>query len=371
LVRVQKSYCHQDSCYYTFDTLIIILIRCCFCLLIDSLTYSFCGLVSLIYLYAFVMVPYWLSAYLWRYWAWKTYHNYSWIYDYIFNQEMPLLNQRPYIISNNPYSINDMFYSSPDEMQNITQFLCDYIRHTNYDHKTYYDYYDSQRPIYFIIDEAHNYFHSRNFANGKFVELLTILSQCRKRKIKFICITQFARQIDIWFRTIADYGILMNQWSILGAPITKCNVYTNPGDLLELCIEHQSMFHIGDNDTRQKYLDSYYYNWSLFREKTFLLQDFAKLRKSYHYLASEIHNTVYVSWFNDHERSLPNMSCYFESDQYKKFYNDLFDWNPPIIQCPPDIDLKTTQSTIHSKSDFEHSTNNYMSPWRPPRRRRD
>jgi len=128
-------------------------------------------------------LPYWVSSYVGSYGNGKTYHTFNWIYEYILN-EIKDLSDVPFIITNIPYMVADMFFSSPDEIQNVIQFINDYIRHTNKDHKLYYDFYAMQRPIYIIIDEAHIYFHARNFANGKFTELLKPLSQCRKRKIK-------------------------------------------------------------------------------------------------------------------------------------------------------------------------------------------
>jgi len=299
-------------------------------------------------------IPYGITVYQWMFGDGKTYHGFSTLYSDI------LVGENPYVIGNIPYSQVDLFYSSKEDMQSIVLLLCNYIMHTNVDHKLYYEYYDSQRPIIFIVDEAHLYFNSRDWASGQMSMMMIALSQCRKRKIKFIVISQKTWFIDKTFRVLADYTIKMQKTKSIIGKVTKAMTYYNPWDILDLDTDTLSLSDVINNEHKIIRAEQYLMDESIFFPLTPLLKPLALFDHSYHLLAQEQYNTVYVTWLDDTARAIPKMTSYYDRDWYTSLYSDLFDWLPPSILLPwHDItDTTSIPLTTHEKSESGPYTSN-------------
>lgn len=111
------------------------------------------------------------------------------------------LNPDGIVIGNVPYDFVDVHYSSYEDLEKILEHVLLYIRKTN-DVQTLWFY--TFRPIYWIIDEAHTYFFSRNFKRFNTWGLLT-MTQCRKRDMQMVFVTQTPAQIDILIRRLSPW----------------------------------------------------------------------------------------------------------------------------------------------------------------------
>lgn len=122
-----------------------------------------------------------------------------------------------FIISNVPYGVVDLFYSTPDELLQVIVLLEHYISVTNDQINEYYDNVHKYKNIIVICDEAHLYFDSRHAVmKGNNMEKLNlVLTQCRKRKVKFYMITQRLSNIDIRLRKLCDYVEEYKKYNIL------------------------------------------------------------------------------------------------------------------------------------------------------------
>lgn len=211
-----------------------------------------------------------------------------------------------FIISNVPYGVVDLYFSTSEELQDVIVLLEDYIEETNKNISSYYVNRSDFRDIVVVIDEAHMYFDSRNF-NVKWwnMERLTrVLTQCRKRNIKFYVVTQRLTNIDIRIRRLTEYieEYTLSQFPffrkffkrVFGLPIqwVRRKVYENKWDIAD--IEADQTMKIS-NTMYDKTLKK---EWLLYKEffspLTFWLHRFAKSFSSVKNLAKEQHNTYYV-----------------------------------------------------------------------------
>lgn len=289
------------------------------------------------------------------YWKGKTYYVYAQLYHAISRWH------NPYVIGNIPYSQVDLFWSSPDELSSVIQLLSDYIRHTNVDHRIYFDHMDQQRDIIVVIDEAHLSFNARDRAkvDAKMSSLLVALSQCRKRKIKFIVISQKTSLIDKTFRICADFTVKMDEVNIILGTITKARTYVNPGDIMDV---DTNMITIGDEWLISRRSESLLVDSNVFFSMSDYLDYFNRFFSWRQRLNDEKYNTVYVTGFSDTARAIPQYSCYFDRDGYQSWYDDLFDGHAPIIPYPQsykwrDSALIDIPKITPSKSDSEQLTN--------------
>lgn len=142
----------------------------------------------------------WCFVYFWNFGAWKT----LWV-----SQETILEKEKKptFVISNNPYYYSDLYYSTRKELEVIINHLERFATETNFDLLNYFNTLNNQKNIVVIIDEWHLYFDSRHFSSKSpmIEKIWLILTQSRKRKIKFKIITQRPSSIDIRFRKLADY----------------------------------------------------------------------------------------------------------------------------------------------------------------------
>lgn len=140
---------------------------------------------------------YWVKLVVWEFGAWKTLATiaYSWRMKKKYWDDLIL-------ISNIPLDFVDFIYSSCDDIRFIFQLLIEYINKTNSP-----DFLPPKKRILFIIDEIHLYFPSASWWSFvKFAkEDLIVLTQCRKRNIEIIAITQELWQVSKRFRVLSPY----------------------------------------------------------------------------------------------------------------------------------------------------------------------
>lgn len=128
----------------------------------------------------------------WQFWRWKS--KYSYMEVFLRKQQNPDW----ILISNVPYkdinwnSLVDLFFNSKQDIAKVLDCLKYYIDMTN-DENTLKEMYFP--PIRFIIDEAHVYFPARWFKEFD-ADMFDIMTQCRKRSILIVFITQEIPQLD-------------------------------------------------------------------------------------------------------------------------------------------------------------------------------
>lgn len=154
---------------------------------------------KLLDLIRWVEEEYGLRLVTWTFGSWKTKNT--------FREAFLWKLQNPYwiIISNIPYKdfewndLVDISFDSKDDLRMVLNYVFDYLRDTNT--------FDILKewlfvPIKIIIDEAHLYYFSRNFKSFD-MEMMTILTQCRKRLVSIYFITQELNQIDKFLRRLS------------------------------------------------------------------------------------------------------------------------------------------------------------------------
>jgi len=144
---------------------------------------------------------YWLSFITWDFGAWKTF----WIGAELYNK---IKNEDPEVclISNVPWAICDMHYNSLADFTLLIDYLYRFFTETNNDLE---DYEKHWKDIVIVMDEAQLYFPARWFADKdqkeRWSKLWVILTQCRKRFLKFWATAQRSKMVDKNFRVLADY----------------------------------------------------------------------------------------------------------------------------------------------------------------------
>ena len=144
---------------------------------------------------------FWSSLIIWDFWTWKTY----WVENicYIAKSKYP---QDILLISNIPNSIVDIPYNSPEDLKQILEYMFRFFIETNWDIEYYNKTY---RDIILVVDEAQLYFPQDWTVLSWDKELLwkvrVILTQCRKRNVKFYLCTQRWKTVNINIRRYTDY----------------------------------------------------------------------------------------------------------------------------------------------------------------------
>ena len=208
-------------------------------------------------------------------------------------------DNKVFVISNVPYTRCDWFFSSEADLLEVFSVLDDRCQKTNYDVENYAKFRKNYKDIYLIIDEAHRYFDSRSsLLKGNNIEKMNnVLTQCRKRNIRIVAITQRLSMIDIRFRRLADYVEEYKRWSFLGLYWVKHSVYENRGDLAD--IETDNTVRIA-SDWSEKTLknDSMLYS-EFFAPLTMGIQLFSLCSSSYRRILKEYYNTYYICALTD------------------------------------------------------------------------
>ena len=171
---------------------------------------------------------YWLSCVMWNFGSWKTFG--------VFLESFGLDKNKTCVIANVPYSNVDFFYSTPDDLKHVFEVLEEYTDKTNHKIKNYFDNQKKVKDILLIVDEAHLYLDSRSSLRaGSNLERMTrLFTQCRKRKIRIVFITQRLTQIDVRVRRLADYVEEYHKGSFFGLYRVRKTVYENRGDIADI-----------------------------------------------------------------------------------------------------------------------------------------
>lgn len=154
----------------------------------------------------------------WNFWSWKTFFTEFESYELAFN------NPDYLIISNIPFSRVDIPYNSFNDFAKILDHMYKYFATSNNELKEL----DKYKNILFIMDEVHLYFPARQSMDKNRAKLRnklnTILTQCRKRNVKFYFITQRVQKTDIEFRRLSEFIYYLNFNRFFGLPINRLSI---------------------------------------------------------------------------------------------------------------------------------------------------
>lgn len=273
---------------------------------------------------------YWVSFIQGMFWKWKTFLAFANLYSEIINDR-----DKYHVVSNIPYSFVDTFISSRQDLLNFLRLLADFIEATNTDIKS--TFYAESKTIYIILDEVQNLFPARWFSSWQIDDIIIQLTQCRKRSVKFIMITQKPWLVDKTFRILADYTINMERMNIPFFDIYKAYYYDNPWDIIDI---NTNIAMIDSWDWWFKSPDAIIEQMSLIKSEIFrplsdIFNVFVRFSWWYHVLSEEEYNTKYVTWYSDANRqTLPTMHSYHTTDYLINFVDDIYYWEPPHIIRP-------------------------------------
>lgn len=207
--------------------------------------------------------------------------------------------KKVFVISNVPYMRVDHFFSSEEDLINVFSVLDEWCQETNYHIEDYAKSRENLKDIYIIIDEAHRYFDSRSslLKWNNLEKMNNVLTQCRKRNIRIVAITQRLTMIDIRFRRLSDYVEEYKRGSFMGIYRVKHSVYENRWDLAD--IETDNVVRVNsDWDAKSLKDDSLIYR-EFFKPLTFGLQLFAVFNKGFRKITKEYYNTYYICALHD------------------------------------------------------------------------
>lgn len=204
-----------------------------------------------------------------------------------------------FVISNNPYSRVDWFFSSEEDLIEVFSVLDEWCQKTNYDVENYAKFRKNYKDIYLIIDEAHRYFDSRSslLKWNNIEKMQNVLTQCRKRNIRIVAITQRLTMIDIRFRRLSDYVEEYKRWSFLWLYRVRHSVYENRWDLAD--IEVDNTIRVADDGTTKTLKEDSKLYSEFFTPLTIGLQMFALCSAPYRRILKEYYNTYYICALED------------------------------------------------------------------------
>lgn len=239
------------------------------------------------------------------------------------------------LVSNVPYSFVDIFLDTAEMVHDFIDLINVYICSTNQDIQRYYSLHPVKLVI--ILDELHTIFDSRDYQNRKIRDWMIPLTQCRKRDISIVGITQKPERVDSVFRNLADFTIVMQRlpWLFGSVVFTKATEYLNLGDIVDIKPDLAD-----DNMSTEWRMESLAYMWStIFYPLSDWFDLWARTSWTYHLLYDEIHVTKYVVGYPNPKAVLPT-------------YDELVDlllwdqWHPSAVY--PDY-LKNRQKKIEKK----------------------
>lgn len=244
-----------------------------------------------------------------------------------------------FVISNVPYMRCDYFFSSEADLINVFSVLDEWCQDTNNHIKDYADNRKYYKDIYIIIDEAHRYFDSRSslLKWNNLEKMNNVLTQCRKRNIRIVAITQRLTMIDIRFRRLSDYVEEYKRWQFLWFYRVKHSVYENRWDLAD--IETDNVVKISsDGEAKTLKEDSKIYS-ELFKPLTFGLQLFCAFDRAWRSIKKESYNTYYI--------------CALQDDNVQEFNLDIF--KQGLLKS----DYRNVKACINKKSLFGETLNKF------------
>lgn len=239
---------------------------------------------------------FWAVIVYWSFGSWKTFGTLLQLYEQS--------KEHTFIISNNPHWKVDLYFSTEAELLKVIDLLEHYMKQTNKDLLSYFTNSSQYKDIVFVIDEAHLYFDSRHAATkwNNMEKLWLILTQCRKRKVKFYIVTQRLTNIDIRIRRLADYVEEYRCTSVLWlVQRVRKKTYENLGDIGDLEADNVMRFVDWEQVTykSEALIDS-----SFFRPLTTVLNIFVFMSVAYRQLMREEYLTYHVVWFDDPQTNL-------------------------------------------------------------------
>lgn len=258
-----------------------------------------------------VNTTFWSSLIIWDFGTWKTY----WV-ENICYQAKDKSPDDILLIANVPMSITDIFFNSPDDLKQIIEYMFRFFIETNSDINKYNR---TFRDIILVVDEAQNYFPQDwsvlSWDKELLQKLRVILTQCRKRNVKFYICTQRWKTVNINVRRYTDYVYMYNMQYFFDNPKFKKNtleIYKCGGGVSDLLWEDWVSW--ADLDSLEKdRIDTLTMKYN-----TFMLDKVYKLEHSNWKLWKEKHLTQYICW-------LP--WNYLDISSYDEFKSRLIYWN--------------------------------------------
>lgn len=228
---------------------------------------------------------------MWNFGSGKTYWTFLEIYR--------LDSRKNYIIANVPYSKVDHYWSTTEDLLQIFEVLGKFSEESNKDTKTLFKQRKQQKNIVLIVDEAHLYLGARESLTKASIlnQLKTIFTQCRKRKIRIIFITQRLTQIDIYVRRLSDYVEEYHYKNLFVLEYVKKKVYLNKWDVAD--IETDNSIKITNDWEAQTIKEDTLLSSELFRPLTTFFQILSYLEKAHQELIREEYKTLHICWYYD------------------------------------------------------------------------
>ena len=244
-----------------------------------------------------------MSCVMWNFWDGKTFSENLKMYE--------TKDSDVFVITNVPYLRANYFFSTEDDLIRLFELLDDFCQETNQNVEQYAKDIKNQKDIYLIIDEAHRYFDSRSslIRWNNMEHLINVLTQCRKRNVRVVAITQRLTSIDVRFRRLSDYVEEYKRGQFLGFYWVKHKVYENRGDLAD--IETDNVVRIQqDWEYKSMKEDALIYS-EFFKPLTFGLQFLCIFDKAWRKIKKEYHNTYYICGLPDPK------ATYMTLDEFK------------------------------------------------------
>lgn len=232
---------------------------------------------------------FWSSLIIWDFWTWKTFGVENICYEAKDKYPQDIL-----LISNIPNSIVDIPYNSPEDLKQLLEYIFRFFIETNGDIEFYNKTY---RDIILVVDEAQLYFPQDWSVLSSDKELLSkvrvILTQCRKRNVKFYLCTQRWKTVNINIRRYTDYIYMYNMQHFFDNPKFRKNtleIYKCWGGVADLLGEDWVSWSDIDSLEKDKV-------WVITMEyNSFLFDRIYKLKHFNRNLWKEKHLTQYICW---------------------------------------------------------------------------
>lgn len=290
---------------------------------------------------------------MWNFGSWKTFGT--------FLELFKVDKEKTYIIANVPYSVVDHYYSTTEDLLNVFEVLGEYSLDTNSILENFYNNRDNKKDIILIVDEAHLYLWARESLTKASIlnQLKTIFTQCRKRKIRVVFITQRLTQIDIYVRRLSDYVEEYNyvNWWIL--EFVKKRIYLNKWDVADIETDTTTKF-TNDWDTTT-YKEDTLISSEFFRPLTTFLELFEFLSSGYRKILLEEYKTYHICWYSDlnvsklkYEKFLKDIEI--QNTEKKDFFTSLKDKCDGYITW-----IKTWWNIVKNKFTWSQSKYNDVS----------
>lgn len=257
-----------------------------------------------------------------NFWSWKTFYTEFESYA-IANKNKDYL-----IISNIPFSRVDIVYNSFDDFTKILDHLYKYFAISNNELKDL----DKYKNILFIMDEVHLYFPARASMDKSrakiWNKLNTVLTQCRKRNVKFYFITQRVQKTDIEFRRLSEFIYYLNYNRFLGLPINRLSIIRAGGGISDLIWEDWTTW-----ESVEELKKDVIYSWLWKHNTVFFRREQKLLHKNWN-LWKEKHITNWICWV----KPTWEEGEILEDDSSDSIYNLTFDeFYSMLLKIPTSI----------------------------------